>query len=76
MNIATDQTIPIARIYLKNGRQQSGLLLNDINSSDAFKSGVHFVAHNKLDAFLLTGNQQLIQTIEPELVNEIDLLLK
>lgn len=66
----------IARIYLKNGRQQTGLLLNDVNLPNAFDQGVHFVPNNDLDHYLLTADRDVVCVLESEQVDEIDLFLR
>ncbi|MCU0433132.1 MAG: hypothetical protein MUC87_06750 [Bacteroidia bacterium] len=66
----------IARIFLKNGQQQTGLLLNDVERDDAFDHGVRFVPHHLLNAFLQTADETLIKILEPSRVTGIDLFQK
>lgn len=66
----------IARIFLKNGQQQTGLLLNDVDRPDAFDEGVRFVPQQLMDHFLLAPDEALVRILEPSTVNGIDLFLK
>ncbi|MGL5889058.1 MAG: hypothetical protein ACRC3B_04200 [Bacteroidia bacterium] len=66
----------IARIFLKNGQQQTGLLLNDVEREDAFDNGVRFVPHHLLNAFLVSADETLIRILEPSRVSGIDLFQK
>lgn len=66
----------MARIFLKNGKQQMGLLLNDVNCPDAFESGVRFIPHNNIGNWLDSFSQELIQIFETDTVDGIDLFMK
>ncbi|MCA6363360.1 MAG: hypothetical protein IM638_10000 [Bacteroidetes bacterium] len=66
----------IARIFLSNGQQQTGLLLNDVEREDAFDNGVRFVPYSMLNAFLQTADETLVKILEPSRVTGIDLFQK
>ena len=66
----------MARIFLKDGNEKMGLLLNDVENPDTFDEGVRFVPHNKVGEWYASFSQDCIQVLEPELVDGIDLFMK
>jgi hypothetical protein len=66
----------MARIFLKDGNQQMGLLLNDVEREDAFDEGVKFIPHNKVGEWLQSFSSDFIQVLKAELVDGIDLIMK
>jgi hypothetical protein len=66
----------MARIFLKDGNQQMGLLLNDVEREDAFDEGVKFIPHHKVGEWLKSFSQEFIQILNPETVDGIDLYAK
>ncbi len=66
----------MARIFLKDGNEKTGLLLNDIENPAAFDEGVKYVPHNKVGDWLETFSTDHIQTLESDLVDGIDLFMK
>lgn len=66
----------MARIFLKNGKQEMGLLLNDVNRPDAFDAGVHYVPHSNIGNWLDSFSQELIQVVDTDTVDGIDLFMK
>jgi hypothetical protein len=66
----------MARIYLKDGKQQMGLLLNDVNIPDAFDEGVKFVPHHNVGNWLQSFSNELVQVVNSEEVDGIDLFMK
>lgn len=66
----------MARIFLKNGKQEMGLLLNDVNRPDAFDCGVRYIRHSNIGNWLDSFSQELVQVVETESVDGIDLFMK
>jgi hypothetical protein len=66
----------MARIFLKDGNEKMGLLLNDVENPDTFDEGVKFIPHNKVGEWYKSFSQDCIQVLEPELVDGIDLFMK
>lgn len=66
----------MAKIFLKDGNQTMGLLLNDVENPDTFDEGVKFVPHDKVGEWYTSFSQECIQILEPELVDGIDLFMK
>ncbi|CAN5265756.1 hypothetical protein BH09BAC5_BH09BAC5_12830 [soil metagenome] len=66
----------MARIFLKDGNQKTGLLLNDVEREDAFDKGVIFIPHNNVGAWLESFSKDFIQILQPETVDGIDLYSK
>ncbi|HEU4719385.1 MAG TPA: hypothetical protein VFU15_16185 [Bacteroidia bacterium] len=66
----------IAQIFLKNGRRETGLLLNDVNRENAFDEGVKYVPNRSIGAWLDSFSQDLVQVIHPDQVEGIDLFLR
>ncbi len=66
----------MARIFLKDGNQKMGLLLNNVEQPDAFDEGVHFVPHNKVGEWLESFSNDCIQVLNAEAVDGIDLFMK
>ncbi|MBI3509289.1 MAG: hypothetical protein HY064_01395 [Bacteroidetes bacterium] len=65
-----------ARIFFKTGKQQMGLLLNDVEQPEPFDDGVKFIPHEKLSEWFESYSHDCITIVEPELVDGIDLLMK
>jgi hypothetical protein len=74
--ITTMKTGEMARIFLKDGNEKMGLLLNDVDNPDTFDEGVRFVPHNKVGEWFDTFSTEYIQVLQPELVDGIDLFMK
>lgn len=74
MNIAT--TGQMARIFLKDGNRQVGLLLNDVDREDAFDEGVKFIPHHKTGEWLESFSTDHIEVLSAESVDGIDLFMK
>jgi len=74
--MSTIQNGEMAKIFLKDGKQKSGLLLNDIKSPDAFDDGIKFIPHNKIGEWLETFSSDFIQTLQADSVDGIDLFMK
>ena len=74
MNIAT--TGQMARIFLKDGNRQVGLLLNDVDREDAFDEGVKFIPHHKTGEWLESFSNDHIEVLSAESVDGIDLFMK
>ena len=70
------QTGEMARIFLKDGNEKMGLLLNDVDNPDTFDEGVQFIPHDKVGAWYESFCTDYIQILQPELVDGIDLLMK
>lgn len=66
----------MARIFLKDGNQQMGLLLNDVEREDAFDEGVKFIPHHKVGEWLKSFSQDFIQVLRADTVDGIDLFMK
>ncbi len=66
----------MARIFLKDGNQQMGLLLNDVEREDAFDEGVKFVPHHKVSEWLKSFSKEFIQVLKADTVDGIDLIMK
>jgi hypothetical protein len=66
----------MARIFLKDGNQQMGLLLNDVDREDAFDEGVKFVPHQNVGEWLKSFSNDFIRVLQPETVDGIDLIMK
>ncbi len=66
----------MAKIFLKDGNQKTGLLLNDINREDAFDEGVMYVPHQNVGEWLKSFSNEFIQILQPETVDGIDLFAK
>lgn len=66
----------MARIFLKDGNQQMGLLLNDVDREDAFDEGVKFIPHNNVGEWLKSFSQEFVQVLNAESVDGIDLYMK
>jgi hypothetical protein len=66
----------MARIFMKNGRQQMGLLLNDVDRPDAFDDGVKFVPHNNVSTWLESFSNELVEILHTDHVEGIDLFMK
>jgi hypothetical protein len=66
----------MARIFLKDGQIQMGLLLNDVESKDAFDEGVRFIPHNNVGDWLKSFSTEFVQILSAETVDGIDLYMK
>lgn len=66
----------MARIFMKNGKQEMGLLLNDVNRPDAFDSGVRYIPHTNIGNWLDSFSQEFVHVLETESVDGIDLFMK
>lgn len=66
----------MARIYMKSGKQQMGLLLNDVNQPEAFDEGVKFIPHQNVGSWLNSFSQELVQIVNSDEVDGIDLFMK
>ncbi|MDQ3110937.1 MAG: hypothetical protein M3R17_13675 [Bacteroidota bacterium] len=66
----------MARIFLKDGNQQMGLLLNDVDREDAFDEGVKFIPHQNVGEWLKSFSNDFIRVLQPETVDGIDLIMK
>lgn len=66
----------LARIFMKNGKQEMGLLLNDVNREDAFDGGVRYVPNNFIGNWLDSFSADFVQVIDAEGVEGIDLFMK
>ncbi|CAN5266201.1 hypothetical protein BH09BAC5_BH09BAC5_12880 [soil metagenome] len=66
----------MANIFLKDGNQKTGLLLNEVNREDAFDKGVIFSPHNNVGAWLESFSKDFILILQPETVDLIDLYAK
>jgi hypothetical protein len=73
MNFTTGQ---MARIFLKDGNRQMGLLLNDVDREDAFDEGVKFIPHHKTGEWLQSFSNDFIEVLNAEAVDGIDLFMK
>ncbi|GAB4141543.1 MAG: hypothetical protein Fur0041_16750 [Bacteroidia bacterium] len=65
-----------AKIFLKDGSQQFGLLLNDVEKEETFDEGVYFIPNNNISKWVETAARHLIQVIDPSHVEGIDLYMK
>ena len=72
----TIQIGEMAKIFLKDGKQKMGLLLNNVESPDAFEDGIKYVPHNKVGEWLETFSIEFIQTLQADSVDGIDLIMK
>jgi hypothetical protein len=66
----------MARIFLKDGNQKMGLLLNDVDREGAFDDGVKFIPHNRVGEWLESFSQEFVQVLNAESVDGIDLFMK
>ena len=66
----------MARIFLKDGNRQVGLLLNDVEREDAFDEGVKFIPHHKTGQWLESFSNDYIEVLSAEAVDGIDLFMK
>ncbi|TND07672.1 MAG: hypothetical protein FD123_2991 [Bacteroidetes bacterium] len=66
----------LARVFLKNGEQRMGILLNDTENPDSFDNGVHLLAHDQVGAYLSNPDQQLVDVYPSEQVDAIDIYMK
>lgn len=66
----------MARIFMKSGKQQMGLLLNDINMPEAFDEGVKFIPHSNVGNWLESYSSDLVQILDSSEVEGIDLFMK
>lgn len=53
-----------------------GLLLNDVESKDAFEEGVKFIPHNNVGEWLKSFSTEFVQILNAETVDGIDLYMK
>lgn len=66
----------LAQIFLKNGKNFFGILLNDLDSPESFDHEVRYVKPSNLTSWLETSDEELIEVIDPDHVDGIDLYLK
>lgn len=66
----------LAKIFLKNGKQRTGVLLNDVNNPDSFDNGVQFVSHDNIGNFLSNPDNSLIEIYQADAVEGIDIYMK
>jgi hypothetical protein len=66
----------MARIYMKSGKQEMGLLLNNVEEPNAFDEGVKFIPQQNVGSWLHSFSQELIQILDSEQVDGIDLFMK
>jgi len=74
--IAEMTTGEMARIFMKDGNQKMGLLLNDVENPDAFDEGVKFVPHNQVGDWLVSYSDEFIQVLDSAQVDGIDIFMK
>ncbi|MCX6311139.1 MAG: hypothetical protein NT084_05820 [Bacteroidetes bacterium] len=72
----TNTSGELARIFLKDGNQKMGLLLNDVDSENAFDEGVKYIPHNNVGEWLQSFSQEFVHVLEAESVDGIDLFMK
>ena len=70
------QSGEMARIFLKDGNEKMGLLLNDVDNPNTFDEGVKFIPHDKVGKWFENFSMDFIQILKPELVDGIDLIMK
>jgi hypothetical protein len=66
----------LAHIYLKNGEQRTGILLNDINNPESFEGGLRLISHQHIASFLEHRDETLVETFDPEQLDGVDVYLK
>lgn len=66
----------LARVFLKNGQQRMGILLQDTTAPDCFDQGVHLLSHERVGTYLEQPDASLVDVYPPELVDAIDIYLK
>lgn len=66
----------LAQIFLKNGKQYFGVLLNDLDNPDSFDHEVRFVTTSNFSSWLETSDEGLVEVVDADHVDGIDLYLK
>jgi len=66
----------LARLFLKNGAQRTGVLLNDCNCPESFEEGVRFISHGNVGAYLEKQDPALVEFYEASAIEGIDVYLK
>lgn len=72
----TENSGELAQVFLKNGKNYFGVLLNDLNEPECFDHEVRLVQTSKFNDWLETSDEGLVETIDPEHIDGIDLYLK
>jgi hypothetical protein len=66
----------MARIFFKSGKQQMGLLLNDVDKPESFADGIRFVSNDKLPEWLESFSGEFVETLPVDTVDGIDVFMK
>jgi hypothetical protein len=66
----------LARIFLKNGNEQMGLLLNENEIENEELTGVRLVPSTSIANWLQTGAEKWVQVLDPREVAGIDVFLR
>jgi hypothetical protein len=66
----------LAQIFLKNGRNFFGIVLNDLESPESFDHEVRYVRPADLSNWIETSDEGLVEIIDPDHIDGIDLYLK
>lgn len=68
-------SLEIARVYMKNGQQRTGVLLDDPFVPENHEDKLRFVCHSRIGEFL-NGNESPVEHLDAETIEAIDLYLK
>lgn len=72
----TAGTGELAHVFLKNGEQRTGILLNDINNPESFEGGIRIVSHQHIASFLEQQDESLVEVFDPQQLDGVDVYLK